>query len=210
VAKSDYAANSGASRQWDTFDGWFEPTSYAVAATGTWTITSWCQSNPTAGVLNQNFQHCQTGVMYYRSEVKPSKITDGTSSTYLVGEKYLFPDAYEGIPAASGQPGYTLGENQGIYSGMEWDNHRVAFMPPGTGYPPSGGSTSNVREYYQPRQDTLGYDNVAAFGSAHSGGFNMAMCDGSVQTVSYDIDSDTHRFLAVRFDGEVIKKDGAF
>ncbi len=37
----------------------------------------------------------------------------------------------------------------------------------------------------------------------------MAMCDGSVQTISYDIDPQTHRYLANRFDGEVIDKGGA-
>ena len=31
---------------------------------------------------------------------------------------------------------------------------------------------------------------------------NMAMCDGSVQTLSYDIDPTAHRNLAVRNDGE--------
>jgi hypothetical protein len=29
------------------------------------------------------------------------------------------------------------------------------------------------------------------------------MCDGSVQSLSYEIDSDTHRFLANRLDGNV-------
>ena len=44
--------------------------------------------------------------------------------------------------------------------------------------------------------------NDLAFGSAHSGSMNMAMCDGSVQTLSYEIDPTTHRYLAVRNDGE--------
>jgi hypothetical protein len=29
----------------------------------------------------------------------------------------------------------------------------------------------------------------------------MAFCDGSVQSVSYDVDRDTHRYLAHRLDG---------
>ena len=58
-------------------------------------------------------------------------------------------------------------------------------------------------EGYQPQQDRPGYNNYAAFGSAHSGGLNMAFCDGSVQTVSYDVDPWVHRNLANRMDGEV-------
>ena len=58
---------------------------------------------------------------------------------------------------------------------------------------------------YQPRQDTIGVDdpNIYAFGSAHSGAMNMAMCDGSVQSISYDIDRDAHRYLANRMEGHV-------
>lgn len=201
VAKTDYAMNSGASRQWDTFDAWFEPASYAEAETGKWSVTSICDKSKSGSTLfSENYAHCQTGVSYYRSQVKLSMITDGTSSTYLVGEKYLWPDGYENPEFGAG---LNLGENQGVYSGMEWDNHRVAYMPSGTQYPPSGGSTSTSAEYYQPRQDTPGYDNNAAFGSAHPGGLNMSFCDGSVQTVSYDIDGTVHRYLAMRFDGEV-------
>jgi prepilin-type N-terminal cleavage/methylation domain-containing protein/prepilin-type processing-associated H-X9-DG protein len=195
VAKTDYAINSGASRQWDTFDTWFEPTSYAQAATGNWSLTNFCEKG-SGTVFANNYAHCQTGVSYYRSQVKPAMITDGTSKTYLVGEGYKWPEGYESpaFPA-----GTNLADNQGIYSGMEWDNHRVAHMSANPqGYPPSVDSV----EYCQPRQDTPGFESNAAFGSAHPGGLNMSMCDGSVQTVAYDIDPLPHRYMAMRFDGE--------
>jgi prepilin-type processing-associated H-X9-DG protein len=201
VAKTDYAANSGSSREWDTV-GWFEPNTYDAADSGTWTLTNICDRDAHVS-LRPNFMHCQSGVMYSRSEVKFSQIADGTTNTYLVGEKFLPPDAYDGVVINPQTPGY-YGENQSMYIGMEWDNHRVAFEPAGTRFPPSGGSlTPADPEYYQPRQDTAGYDNHGAFGSAHSGALNMAMCDGSVSSISYDIDSLAHRNLANRFDGEV-------
>jgi prepilin-type processing-associated H-X9-DG protein len=60
-------------------------------------------------------------------------------------------------------------------------------------------------EDYQPRQDFIGSDNpnIFAFGSAHPASLNMAMCDGSVHSISYEIDRDTHRYLANRMDGQV-------
>ena len=42
------------------------------------------------------------------------------------------------------------------------------------------------------------------FGSAHLAGFNMALCDGSVRTISYSIDLMTHIHLANRKDGNRI------
>ncbi len=90
------------------------------------------------------------------------------------------------------------GDDQGDYVGYEWDNQRVAYNP--SLLNPYVGQ----QDIYQPQRDF--YDdsvrNDLAFGSAHSGSMNMAMCDGSVQTLSYEIDPTIHRYLAVRNDGE--------
>ncbi|MCI0332815.1 MAG: DUF1559 domain-containing protein [Planctomycetes bacterium] len=197
VAKSDYAANSGDSQLWsgDVGDGWVSPLSYTPPTT-TWTKTSDCDA--TNRGRGSSFKWCQTGIMYYRSQTKVAQIIDGTTNTYLVGEKYLFPDAYDGV--TSGQPGFTFGDNQGLFSGYEWDNHRVAYWP---------GVSAGTAEDYQPRQDTPRYDNYSAFGSAHTGGLNMGMCDGSVHFLSYDVDPTTHRYLANRLDGNVVSLEGA-
>ena len=42
------------------------------------------------------------------------------------------------------------------------------------------------------------------YGSAHANGFGMALCDGSVRTISYSIDLTTHGYLANRKDGHVV------
>jgi prepilin-type N-terminal cleavage/methylation domain-containing protein/prepilin-type processing-associated H-X9-DG protein len=181
VIKGDYAANAGDSTEWSA-DSLWRPTSYADAATEKWTDTTKCQPAN---------QFCQTGVIYYHSELEGRRIVDGTSKTYLIGEKYLWPDGYEGAPTST-TPGFTYGENQSLYTGFEWDNQRVAYQP---------NSKITNAEYYQPRQDTPGYDSYGAFGSAHSGAFNMSFCDGSVQSVGYDIDATAHRWLANRMDG---------
>lgn len=185
VIKSDYAANSGDSRRYSGDPPLVVPTSYAQATGFQWSDTSRC---------NPRTEACQTGVMYYRSELKVSQITDGTTTTYLLGEKYVGVNDYEG------SSGNAYGDNQDIYVGYEWDNHRVAYL--------AGVSLLDL-EFYQPRQDRVGYDSYGAFGSAHSGGLNMAMCDGSVQYISYDINPETHRRLANRLDGSVVSLDAA-
>ncbi|TWT78439.1 Type II secretion system protein G precursor [Posidoniimonas polymericola] len=188
VPKSDYAANSGDSRHFaSTSIGatFWQPNNYAQADSGS---TSWTKTNdPTKG------DYFQTGVIHYRSEIKPAKIVDGLSKTYLFGEKFMSPIIYDGVKNATDSY-QRYSDNQSAFVGFEWDNHRVAWAP--DAYRPSN------PEEYQPRQDTDvdGWGNVFAFGSAHSGGLNMTFCDGSVHTINYDIEKEAHRAQAVRAD----------
>ncbi|MGD9632919.1 MAG: DUF1559 domain-containing protein [Pirellulales bacterium] len=194
--KSEYAANSGDAKFYaaEMLAGLRLKYPTGPNTDGfVWSVTSECTNT-----TSPNFQYCQSGIMFYHSELKPSQIIDGTASTYLLGEKLLDPLNYEGTIT-----GNNFGDNQDIYAGYEMDNQRVAWSPYGE-FP-----TVDRQEFYQPQQDTPGSDNRLAFGSAHSGGLNMAMCDGSVQTLSYDVDPLTHRYLANRFDGEVTNKNGA-
>ena len=43
------------------------------------------------------------------------------------------------------------------------------------------------------------------FGSAHTSGWNAALCDGSVRTMPYDIDWRIHRDLGNREDGGAVE-----
>jgi prepilin-type processing-associated H-X9-DG protein len=53
-------------------------------------------------------------------------------------------------------------------------------------------------------QDTPGWMYYLSFGSAHPRSLNMAMCDGSVHVVNYNINPDIHRRLGDRKDGKAI------
>ncbi len=117
-----------------------------------------------------------TGVSFPRSQIRMADITDGVSNTYLVGEKYMNSDCYE--------TGGDYGDNEGMYSGCANNTTRVTYEPP--------------------LQDIAGIMHYNDFGSAHSNGLNMAMCDGSVQQISYSIEPDVHRCLGNRKDGAVI------
>ena len=64
--------------------------------------------------------HTTNGIVAQRSRVKMADITDGTTNTYLVGEKSLCPDHYF--------DGNTIGDNQTVYSGDDWDIARWAAI----------------------------------------------------------------------------------
>jgi prepilin-type N-terminal cleavage/methylation domain-containing protein len=103
------------------------------------------------------------------------EITDGTAHTYLIGEKYVCPDHYTDAN--------DYGDNENAYIGSDRDT---------------------IRFNYAPRVDTPGYDDSYAVGSAHVGGFVMAMCDGSVQFMDYAIDLTLHQQLMLRDDGSTV------
>jgi prepilin-type processing-associated H-X9-DG protein len=62
-----------------------------------------------------------------------------------------------------------------------------------------GYSSDNVRWGLEaPQMDTRRESHPAAFGSGHRSGWNVAYADGSVRTVSFDIDTSLHRQLSNR------------
>ena len=63
-----------------------------------------------------------TGISFYHRRVKMSEISDGTTHTYLLGEKYVNPDSYV--------DGSDPGDNEDLYSGFNNDNHRIAYYGP--------------------------------------------------------------------------------
>ena len=128
-----------------------------------------------------------TGVSYTCSMIKVADITDGTSDTYLAGEKYLDPDAY--------MTGQDDADNEAALVGHDDDIARWSAT--------SGGAAAalNPATQFPPYPDTPGVGSLRCFGSAHLSGFNMAFCDGSVHTMNYSMDFETHRRLSNRKDG---------
>jgi len=79
-------------------------------------------------------------------------------------------------------------DDQGWDIGWDWDTVRWCNNDVG----------------YKPMQDQAGAGMGRSFGSAHSNGFHMSFCDGSVQMISYSIEPKIHRLLGNRKDGMVI------
>jgi prepilin-type N-terminal cleavage/methylation domain-containing protein/prepilin-type processing-associated H-X9-DG protein len=211
--KGDYAGNAGDSPMNATENAFGftirVPASYANAASPLPFISGFANTSDeflSSGSYNPAYM---TGVICFHSEIKPSQVTDGTTKTYLIGEKYMSPAGYDDNSALTSHA--SNGDNKSLYAGYEEDNERLAWNEQ------AGKSTSpNNAEFFQPSQDAnIGtgqveiWRNAVAFGSPHAGGLNMGFCDGSVQTLSYDIDPLPHRWLANRLDGQV-SGDGAF
>ncbi len=165
VAKVDYAGNGGDNDIIDADLDGGQPTTFPEGDT----LSYWA-GDPS-----------QTGVCVFHSELALARVTDGLSNTYLIGEKYIEPDNYFN--------GTDPGDNQNVYTGMNYDNIRTTAI------------ASDTSGYYPPLQDTPGMLNYFCFGSAHSGIFSMVFCDGSIHSVSYSIDPETHRRLGNRADG---------
>jgi prepilin-type N-terminal cleavage/methylation domain-containing protein/prepilin-type processing-associated H-X9-DG protein len=131
-----------------------------------------------------------TGVVFDRSEVKLGQITDGTSKTYLAGEKYINPEHYE----TGGDPA----DNETWCTGWNNDNYRVTYA-------------LNPARYLPPLQDTVGLganDFAMTFGSAHPSGFHAVFCDGHVDQIEYGIEPELHKRMSNRNDGLPISEIG--
>ena len=203
--RGDYAANAGTTQFWDGAT-WFKSNGpkalsgdYAAAEAGFQkqldsVPMDFCET-PTTGLELNWSRHCQDGTVFVRSEVKVQQIEDGTSNTYLIGEKHINPDEYAG-GTSTNSPQLSFNTNQAAYCGYEWDNYKVAwsFLT----------DVEENQEDFQPRPDTPGLKETKIWGSAHPGGFNMVYCDGSVHSVNYDVDPFVHSYRSSRNDGRVI------
>jgi type II secretory pathway pseudopilin PulG len=114
----------------------------------------------------------QNGVVFQRSKITPAMIRDGLAHTYFCGEKFLAPGHYTN--------GLSHGDDQSLYIGMDRDNARSTHLL----HPPI--QDADINSPWFPENDDERVVNWN-FGSAHPAGLNMASCDGSVETISYDI-----------------------
>ena len=159
VGRGDYAINGGASKA-QSFKG---PDNLEKGDSPTF---AW--PNP-AGIAGQP-ETVFSGISHIRMATQLRKLEDGSSVTYLVGEKYLDPLRYE--------DGDSLGDNESLYNGFCSDNHRFTELD----LPP-------VADGSLPLDD---FRSHFRFGSAHPHGLNFAHCDGAVRFVSFQIEPETH------------------
>jgi prepilin-type N-terminal cleavage/methylation domain-containing protein/prepilin-type processing-associated H-X9-DG protein len=194
-SKTDYAANAGDMTSPEMNGYPSNPTDYQQTLAYDWEANYRSAAN-TLG------EQKPTGVVFGRSEINFRKVSDGTSKVYMVGEKYMSTDNYD--------DGLDYGDNEPAFSGNNTDTLRVTAphrgirgkLPLRADQPGPSDDGVNGGKATDP-----GYGGELIFGSAHSGGFNMAFCDGSARLIPFDIDPEVHRTYGHRYDGVVVPEN---
>lgn len=128
-------------------------------------------------------------------QVGLTSITDGASNTFLVGEKAL----------NIGLTNYHQSDDDaGWTEGWDWDVIRWGRYQPTPDYSDTSQLASN-RYNMDPLLTPFG--RLAAFGSSHNSGPNMAFADGSVRNISFGISVGMFQRLSSRNDGNPVLID---
>jgi len=132
--------------------------------------------------------HSANGIFHLNSRVNIQGIADGTSNTFLAGERWHYDPTYPAVE--------TLG-------GWAWSNYQAvqdclgSTRVPLNYLVPPGSNTSSFA-VTDPR--------INAFGSGHTNGANFAFCDGSVRylTLTSNADLTVYQALSTRAGGETV------
>lgn len=135
-----------------------------------------CGPNPSPGKFASNVP----------MPTKMAQISDGTSNTLVISEKYIQASSTEGYD------GGDASDDRGWLDGWDPDTMRSTCARP-----LSDAGVSEIRD------GDAGEDQTYPFGSAHSSGMNGVFADGSVRTMSYDVTMYVFNSLGTR-NGEAI------
>lgn len=136
----------------------------------------------------------QDGIFYACSSIGFRDITDGQTTTILVGESMTDPDF---VKDGQGMDFWYIGNPQSDPCGCDGGTG-------GTEFTENVGTTiarMNARTIEPTMHGTV---MEMSFGSWHEGGGFFLMCDGSVRFVNESIDAGLYRGLGSRNGGEVI------
>ncbi|WP_197530658.1 DUF1559 family PulG-like putative transporter [Bythopirellula polymerisocia] len=197
AAKTDYAANGGNNIHinrvsWPSPDFEF--------------VTSDCyEKYPNCNWMNKQawMDKYWNGIVGDHNGVQMRQITDGTFSTFLTGEKWLYELYYDLVTvdaaadnAANKMAADNPGDDGSMYTGYDFDSVRVcnniSLPKRDTEYDLKNG-----------QQDKKGALFKERFCSAHTAGVNLAKCDGSVDTWNFDVDPLVWSSFGAINDGEL-------
>ena len=142
--------------------------------------------------------------------VRLTSITDGTSNTLMLGEKFVPTDLYSAATA--------WGDNNPWPTGADWTVYRCANQQPKQDIPSSAVTQGTPPPNAAAAKGACGPWGLGAptggggyydyWGSAHPAGFNAALSDGSVRTIKYSISLPVLQALATRSGGEPVDPTG--
>jgi len=155
--------------------------------------------------------HPMTSQVSGGSPISITAISDGTSNTLSIGEKAVNKATFQS--ANSG----TWGDYENYSQGLSWDNIRYGTYGDNADNDPNN-PAANHTSLNQPVQDQAPPASLCSdptcpwwpnwrWGSAHPGGFNALMCDGSVRRINYSISQQVLYAVCNRSDGQVFNLD---
>jgi prepilin-type N-terminal cleavage/methylation domain-containing protein/prepilin-type processing-associated H-X9-DG protein len=171
---------------------------------GALTVAKAVGVQPDGRSITDNFNRSppNTRITTWHGVINFNHIIDGTSNTFLVGEKHVRPASRDG-----------KNEDRSVFSGSNANTFsRLAGIPPAgvaqvdgvTQYPLIQGERDETEATTTPPG---AYDCNTGFGGPHPGLCMFVFCDGSVKGVKNGVDLDTYTRLAVRNDGQPITGD---
>jgi len=138
--------------------------------------------------------------------VKSAHITDGTSKTFMIAEKYVRSDNYDGPFAGSNRNS----DDRGWTDGFDADIMRSSCFLPVQDADSIGWDATFTRYFDDVDSSESRFavtNTIQHYGSAHTSGINAVFADGSVRSFNYDIDVVVFNALGSRNGDEQIPAD---
>jgi prepilin-type N-terminal cleavage/methylation domain-containing protein/prepilin-type processing-associated H-X9-DG protein len=139
--------------------------------------------------------------------IRIAQITDGTSNTLLLGEKWLRPDQY-----LTG----CWGDDHNIIGGHDQDSLRLGDVVPVkdtranplTGVLVNPGDNNPCCDYWRdPMTRTPSPRLGSYFGGAHPGGMSAMFADGSVRSINWNVSQQVFAAVGNKGDGLTVTLD---
>ena len=145
------------------------------------------------------FQISNDGVFYINSRIRLTDILDGTSNTFIFGERYHidaeFDRMYVNYPIKGWSGWAWCDQPNSIGDYLVGAAQPVNWKVPTT----ATGANSSSNPWVQQRLSTMG--------SGHPGGANVGLADGSVRYIKESTDLALLRAMVTRAKGEVASPD---
>ncbi len=158
-------------------------------ASGVLTIGNATGVDPNGNIVTANFSSSPPGtrITKWSGQTTLLDVTDGTSKTVMIGEKFIRKASLNG-----------KNEDRSIFSSMNQNNFQRNL-----GKHPTNGNLWTLVDDINATTASWPLCNES-FGSHHTGVCQFTFADGSVKPVKNSVDVNTLTLLGVRNDGKVI------
>jgi prepilin-type N-terminal cleavage/methylation domain-containing protein/prepilin-type processing-associated H-X9-DG protein len=128
-------------------------------------------------------------------------ITDGTSNTIMLAEKWVHPQQYSGG---------AWNDDHGLTSALDQDSLRLGMLAPipdSFRAPAAPGTINPCCDWWRDALTATNPRVGSRFGAAHSGGMNACFADGSVKFVRFTVTDAVFNALGRKADGMVVNSN---